>query len=298
MRGRGAIDLAVRHPTERGRFALGIECDGAAYHSSRVARDRDRLRQEVLERLGWRLHRIWGPSWLYSRVEQEQRLRRAVEAAVLAPRIEHLGTRDGQAQPRLVIDEVDLDSPPKWTVPYQVARPRRLTRSVEMHQPEAHSDLAQMVAEVVRVEGPVVESLVLRRLREAWGVQRAGTRIRERFEKCLHYLAWKTIVRRAGGVLWLQGQDLTAVRVPGSDDVARRDVDEVPAVEIELAIRRLVEDAGIIEADELSARVARLFGWARRGPDIGEGLQESVRSLVRIGVLVEEGETLRLQTDG
>ena len=56
--------MAVRDPDRPGRHALGIECDGATYHSAATARDRDRLRQDVLERLGWRLHRIWSTDWV------------------------------------------------------------------------------------------------------------------------------------------------------------------------------------------------------------------------------------------
>ncbi|WP_097462093.1 DUF4011 domain-containing anti-phage protein Hhe [Mangrovitalea sediminis] len=57
------IDIAVRDPGNRGRYLMGIECDGATYHSAKTARDRDRLRQEVLERLGWRIRRIWSTDW-------------------------------------------------------------------------------------------------------------------------------------------------------------------------------------------------------------------------------------------
>jgi very-short-patch-repair endonuclease/DNA polymerase III delta prime subunit len=57
------IDFAVRHPLQPGQYVLAIECDGATYHSSESARDRDRLRQEQLERLGWRFHRIWSSDW-------------------------------------------------------------------------------------------------------------------------------------------------------------------------------------------------------------------------------------------
>ncbi|WP_159013289.1 DUF4011 domain-containing protein [Acidisoma sp. S159] len=57
------IDLAVRHPELPGTFLAGIECDGASYHSSRSARDRDILRQKVLEGLGWTIYRIWSPDW-------------------------------------------------------------------------------------------------------------------------------------------------------------------------------------------------------------------------------------------
>lgn len=68
------IDLAVRHPGQPGTFALGIECDGAMYHSAKSARDRDRLRQEVLENLGWRIHRIWSLDWYRNNARETQRL--------------------------------------------------------------------------------------------------------------------------------------------------------------------------------------------------------------------------------
>ncbi len=59
------------------RYLIGIECDGASYHSARSARDRDRLREEVLHGLGWKLHRIWSTDWFRN---PERELQRAVEA--------------------------------------------------------------------------------------------------------------------------------------------------------------------------------------------------------------------------
>jgi len=57
------IDLAVVDPSASGRYLLGIECDGATYHRAATARDRDKLRQHVLEDLGWKLHRVWSTDW-------------------------------------------------------------------------------------------------------------------------------------------------------------------------------------------------------------------------------------------
>ena len=57
------IDLAVKDPVRPGRFLMGIECDGATYHSAKSARDRDRLRQDILEDLGWNISRIWSTDW-------------------------------------------------------------------------------------------------------------------------------------------------------------------------------------------------------------------------------------------
>ena len=68
------VDLGVKHPARDGAFLLGIECDGASYHSGGSARDRDRLRQEILENLGWKIHRIWSTDWFKSRESKIRRL--------------------------------------------------------------------------------------------------------------------------------------------------------------------------------------------------------------------------------
>lgn len=75
------IDLAVRHPEQPGRFVLAIECDGASYHSAPTARDRDRLRQSVLERLGWRFHRIWSTDWFRDKPGEVRRAMAAIDRA-------------------------------------------------------------------------------------------------------------------------------------------------------------------------------------------------------------------------
>jgi very-short-patch-repair endonuclease len=76
------IDLAVRHPNKSGEYVLGIECDGATYHSSRSARDRDRLRQTQLERLEWKIHRIWSTDWFKNSAEETKRLLAHIESLI------------------------------------------------------------------------------------------------------------------------------------------------------------------------------------------------------------------------
>src|SRR6202012_5736351 len=75
------VDLGVRHPERPGMYILAVECDGATYHSALWARERDRLRQDVLERLGWRFHRIWSTDWFYNRRAEIERLRAALDEA-------------------------------------------------------------------------------------------------------------------------------------------------------------------------------------------------------------------------
>lgn len=76
------IDMVAQHPSKPGRFVLAIECDGATYHSSYTARDRDRLRQQQLENLGWRFHRIWSTDWFMRKVDEVKRAMLAYQAAI------------------------------------------------------------------------------------------------------------------------------------------------------------------------------------------------------------------------
>jgi very-short-patch-repair endonuclease len=76
------LDFAVQHPVEPGRFVLAIEADGATYHSSDTARDRDRIRQEHLEGKGWRFHRIWSTEWIHNREQEIAAAIKAYEQAV------------------------------------------------------------------------------------------------------------------------------------------------------------------------------------------------------------------------
>ncbi|MBR6000148.1 MAG: hypothetical protein IK089_02710, partial [Oxalobacter sp.] len=76
------IDLAVRHPDYSGCYAIAIECDGASYHAAKTARERDRIRPDVLQGMGWKTYRIWSPDWVKDPQAEGQRLIEAVEDAI------------------------------------------------------------------------------------------------------------------------------------------------------------------------------------------------------------------------
>ncbi|MGR4883769.1 DUF4011 domain-containing protein [Streptomyces sp. LARHCF249] len=141
------IDLGLRHPAAPGSYALGIECDGAMYHSSRAARDRDRLRQQVLEGLGWTLYRIWGTDWYRNRAEAEGRLKAAVEAATardpfaraaapVPPPVPVPVPAPRRPEPERVRVRGDEVPERGWSRPYEVAVVHVPT-AAELHTPEA-----------------------------------------------------------------------------------------------------------------------------------------------------------------
>ncbi|MBU4691219.1 DUF4011 domain-containing protein [Mycoplasma zalophi] len=79
------IDLAIVDPNNPNNYILGIECDGSTYHSSKTARDRDRLRQEVLEKRGWTIHRIWSTDWFTNKSNQLNKIKNVLKSINIHP---------------------------------------------------------------------------------------------------------------------------------------------------------------------------------------------------------------------
>ncbi len=113
------IDLAVWDPRDPGRVQVAVECDGATYHRLPTVRERDRIRQEWLERQGWRVVRVWSLDWWYQRKRAEERLRREVEDALRKARSEHRSSRNARrlqtersAEHQLSLNPTPIDPTP------------------------------------------------------------------------------------------------------------------------------------------------------------------------------------------
>ena len=78
------IDLGVKHPKYPYGYLMGIECDGASYHSSKSARERDIIRQQVLENLGWKIYRIWSTDWFSNPVQEFEKLKKYIETLLVS----------------------------------------------------------------------------------------------------------------------------------------------------------------------------------------------------------------------
>lgn len=191
-------------------------------------------------------------------------------------------------------EEVSLDHPLAWTTPYEVAQISVAAYGVPMYEPSAAGHLDRVVLEIDRAEGPVSEEVALRRARAAWGAGRSGARIRQAFDASVARLSRQAQVRRSKGFLSVPGKALQVVRTPShGNHETRRDAAEVPPEELQLAIQQLVADARSISLDELTQSVARIFGWGRRGSDIGRALNAAVAACIRKGEIMRDGDLLR-----
>lgn len=269
------IDIGVRHPDKPGTYVLAVECDGATYHSALWARERDRLRQDVLEHLGWRFHRIWSTDWFYDRRGEIERLRVALVAAREAA---EAGIRiDGANRARPKIVEENAAEPGVFEIPEVVVRQmpayqRAIFPVVGWQEPHEVPivTLADLAKRIVQAEGPIHVEEVARRIASCFGKEKAGARI---------VAATRAAVSRAqssdpdllsDGTFWYtRGQtDTPPVRDRTSESGATLKAAHISPLEIDEALRIARNDNAGGDDMDLVRTAARLLGFKRVGGDL------------------------------
>lgn len=284
------IDFGVIHPQHKGTFLLGVECDGAMYHSSRTARDRDRLRHEILEGLGWTIHHIWGTSWYRHRETEMKKLRQKIEELAGQPVSGRLMSKSSPPENLIEIDfeEVRETDHSEWSQEYTVAIVERISHSVDLADPSNARKLVPLVKEVVSIEEPVHIETVMQRLRQAADIGRVGQRIRKTLDAAIAL----SQVEEDGEFLSINGSPPIVVRTPGLQQP--RDIERIHPLELQAAILGAAKDAIGIRKQNLVDVVARIFGWQRKGAKITLGLEEQIDDLVARKVLTENNGGLRV----
>ena len=297
------VDLGISDPARPGRYVLGIECDGAPYHDSRSARERDRLRQAVLEDHGWTIHRIWSSDWFHRPAEQLARTVAAIEAAKaeLASH-EAAGERHARATPveivtveRADVTEIGLvqteDEQARSEYVEHVPEVPKHAMALDLHETPTGT-LAAMVVEVVAKEGPVHLDEVTARIRSAWGLQRSGGRIQSAVERAV------TAARTRGSILVEDG----FLSIPGSSPVVRdrsvvvssslRKPEMLPPAEIRVAALKVVTDHLGATDDEVAVATLRAFGFKAASSALRDTVARQVSILIESGELSRSGGLL------
>ena len=279
------IDLAVLDSAQPGRYLLGIECDGATYHSAHSARDRDKLRQRVLEDRGWRIHRIWSPDWWKDRDGEVERVVEAIEAArseempVEEPPMEDIAETAVQVDESIGSSRLSL-----ITRPYMTAVPGNLY---------GENGLKDYMCEVVRQEGPIAHELLFNRLRTASGYGRAGSSVRKMLEDMIDASVRKGQFESREGAYLAEGTDWGRPRDWSGCPDADRKLDYVPNIEIAAALRHVVKSAFGIASGEAVREAFRLLGFRRFSEAaLGRG-RSIIDTMAQAGELIEQDGLLR-----
>jgi very-short-patch-repair endonuclease len=186
------IDLGIVDEALPGQYSLGVECDGATYHSSATARDRDRLRQEVLESLGWRICRVWSTDWLRDQAGQVQRVLHALADSRLTP-----DNPDPPPQP--------VPQPPGPTPSVTNGAPDPANKAAIRVDPPSfasisdvpENEIRRIILTVLEQCGATEEADLIPHVAGQFGFARTGARIRERIERTIRHLIQEQRILRS-----------------------------------------------------------------------------------------------------
>ena len=285
------LDLGIIDPENPGRYILGIECDGQTYASARSATDRDRLREQVLELFGWQIYRVWSTDW-YRNPERE--LKR------LAAAIEHAKTIAANTDAETVeyIEEQNLvkrEEPQATQVPaYKLAKLPAAIGKQELHL-YSFGELGQWITDVVVIEGPVHFDEMSKRLVEAAGISKVGSRIKYTLTQATRYAEQTGKIKIKSDFLWDALMEVPVVRDRSNLPPASRKLQNISPEEITLAICQVVDNSIAITEDAVVPIVARLFGFARVTEEIKQVLLEAIRIALEGGEVQKDGLYLKIK---
>ena len=266
------IDLGVVHPDNPGVYLAGVECDGATYHRSATARDRDKVREQVLRRLGWNILRVWSTDWWIDPVGATEKLQHALEELLNTSRAQAEAQADTMLkkqpseQHELTTSRVGLASGDRQFLK-TVYRATDLSEFGDQISPKAFNEksytqiLSALITRIVEVEGPIHEDLLIKRVARAHGFQRAGRLIQDRVRNIARKKKFQTSTEGQRKFYWPAGvrpDKWSIFRVPEDKD-AYRSAEEICQEELRALIQHVKETGSA----EPMRDVAKAIGISR-----------------------------------
>ena len=281
------IDLGLRNP-DSSNYLLAIECDGATYHSSRNARDRDSLRQRVLENMGWKFYRIWSTDWYKNPSVEKERLLKAAKDAVMKAgepkaKNEKSTTKDAATNSEEIQNRFVTQVNESQSV-FPEYKQLDAVRIVKRHP----YSLQSAIKEILETEAPLSEEYLLKRIVSIFAREKVTKVVIDDFNLKMYGCGKMGIVRR-NGFLYLQNMGDIKLRVPGD----RREIKYISIEELADGFYTLVSQNITVTRDGLYKAMTNLLGFNRTGDAILTRYDMALRWLIRQGKLVEEDDSIR-----
>ena len=308
------IDLGIVDPQNPGRYLLGIECDGAPYHSARWARDRDRLREQVLNLRGWRIHRIWSTDWYRNPNRQIERVLTAIKEA--EDDLHKRGKGENGKGQVVVTTEHQLETSTEKKV-YEVPRekisfPRGATAlsvekykianiTVQLGNSEIHQvpnyRLAKWISEVVNIESPVHFDEICRQITSSANVKRVGARIRSAMWRAVKYAEAERMIKKSDQFLWRPDMQVAPVRDRSNMSQSSKNMKLISPEEIQEAIHIVVKTSLGAKEEEISKQVSILFGFGALKKEAKKLIDLQIEQMKTNGKLICKGDFLVIESE-
>ena len=300
------IDLAVRDPAKPGRYILAVECDGATYHSSASARDRDRIRQSVLEGLGWRFHRIWSTDWFRNAPGEIERLKTAIEQSVAYYQTLDIDLTTQQTEPstsnsqkpvmqsQIIREKTPSEEEHRQSNAYVVTNLEAMSlNGFSSFEQISNPDLHKAIESIAQTEGPIHIQLLVSRITAAAGFSRAGAKIRRQIEQQVQWLKASGRVDVDGDFICHNSASSVEPRDWSSLDRSQRKIEYVSDRELEKAVALTVQNACSIAVDDCISASLALIGFKRAKSPVKSRVTELICQMVDNKKLVMDNGRLK-----
>lgn len=256
------IDLGLKRPGTSD-YVLAIEADGATYHAGKNARDRDCLRQQVLEGLGWRFYRIWSTDWFRNRAIEEKRLlaRCALSLKEEAPLVPL--ARASSSSFERPSSEAEFHFPPYVAV--------NVKEVAKKHFHQGYYDFPAIMREIILCEAPLSASLLIRRTLFLLDRTVVNDGVRADFARLMKILAPAGITMKDG---FVYANSVPVVfRAPG--DLTRA-LDDIAPEELASGMETILSLNKSSSVSGLYALLARACGVTKVGPRAKERFDQAL----------------------
>lgn len=299
------IDFGVLDSAAQGKFICGIECDGASYHSSETARDRDRLRQQVLEARGWEIHRVWSTDWFKDRNGQIERLLGLIEQSrergkrESEQETERQTSLESEAEQQARdflgdLSEIEIgnifenleqkDYVRPIAEPYQIAQ-IDIGFSFQSLLNASDQQIAKVLLAIVEQEAPIHTKDIFTRTASVWE-QKAGSNISARIMNVLRLMERAKLIEIRGEFVWKVDGKLRLRSRNGTSITA----EHIAPEEIRELILLILRGGHKFSKQNLINEVRTVFGFSRTGTSLQQAIERVIDDLLHEG-LVGEGST-------
>lgn len=282
------IDLGLRKP-DSSNYTLAIECDGATYHSSKNARDRDILRQRILENMGWKFYRIWSTDWYRNKaVEKERLLKTASEAVKNIPQTEQTIDTSTDEKNETIAEAVQAQ--------FETEVKGRKTEFQEYKEINAlylvsnNMRFLQSIVQILEVEAPLSEEYLLRRIVNYFGREKVTNVVIEQFNNKMAGCSALGVIRK-NGFLYLQGHDEIKLRIPG----VKREIKYICIEELADGFYTLIKQNVSATTEGLFKTMTNLLGFSRTGDAIVTRYSEAIKLLKQKDMIIEQNGLLSVK---
>jgi len=250
------VDIGVKSP-DSDDYVIAVECDGSTYCASKTTRDRDRLRQSVLEKMGWSYYRVWSTDWYRNKRIEKERLLMAVKKAVNGAFEAGLDSHKEEISFSETVESAPVEFPA-----YE------LSNITELCKRNRGNPLG-VALDIAKREAPISEDWLLKRIVFLFdGREKVTAVVRREFDALMTGCEKYGITRR-DGFIYLTDSEIPMLRLPKDGD-SPREIKHISPEELSLGIVKVLEKNRSADKTGLYKLLLTKLGLAPRISDTVE----------------------------